>query len=103
MNSLYCQTFLSTSEFGETSELYPKSSCLEIDNVETTGRCFMGCLNALEVHYMFSYDEEQAVCVVLIYPDMTQRVPSGRHLSRVSNIFMTYDSRAVRQSRLGTQ
>ena len=63
MNSLYCQTFLSTSEFGDTSELYPKSSCLEINNVETTGRCFMGCLNALEVHYMFSYNEEQAVCL----------------------------------------
>lgn len=42
---------------------YPKESCQQILNVQSTRLCFIGCLHSMDVHYLFSYNEEQKMCL----------------------------------------
>ena len=43
--------------------MYPKESCQKILNVQSTRLCFIGCLHSMDVHYLFSYNEEQKKCL----------------------------------------
>ena len=42
---------------------YPKESCQQILNVQSTILCFIGCLHSMDVHYLFSYNEKQKMCL----------------------------------------
>ena len=45
------------------TERNPRTSCIQIFNIPSKGFCFLSCLNKLEVHYMFSYNQEQQSCM----------------------------------------
>lgn len=63
---LCCDVLVVESVFGEKSDLSPKTSCLTINNVETTGQCFMRCLNAFEFHRMLSYNGDHKICICCV-------------------------------------
>ena len=56
-------SILFQSNFGIKTGKFPKDSCHEIFNIENKGKCMLSCLAALDVHYMFSYNEEQEACL----------------------------------------
>ena len=49
--------------FGMKTDISPKDSCQKIFNIQKKGKCMMSCLAALDVHYMFSYNEDQETCM----------------------------------------
>ena len=51
------------SMYGERYDLYPKTSCLTINHIETTARCFLRCINAMDGYQMFSYCKDYKVCM----------------------------------------
>ena len=51
------------SNFGIKTGKFPKDSCHEIFNIENKGKCMLSCLAPLDVHYMFSYNEDQEACL----------------------------------------
>ena len=49
--------------FGMKTDTPPKDTCQKIFNIQNKGTCMMSCLAALDVHYMFSYNEDQEACM----------------------------------------
>ena len=58
-----CEMLQTESIYGERYDLYPKTSCLTINHIETTGSCFIRCINALDRYQMFSYRKDYKVCM----------------------------------------
>ncbi|XP_022311379.2 uncharacterized protein LOC111116676 [Crassostrea virginica] len=56
-------SILFQSNYGIKTGKFPKDSCHEIVKIENKGKCMLSCLAALDVHYMFSYNEEQEACL----------------------------------------
>ena len=57
------EAIFSQNNFGLKTDTPPKDSCQKIFNIRNKGKCMMSCLAALEVHYMFSYNEDQEACM----------------------------------------
>nr|XP_022311390.1 uncharacterized protein LOC111116695 [Crassostrea virginica] len=58
-----CEMLQTESMYGERYDLYPKTSCLTINHIETTARCFLRCINAMDGYQMFSYCKDYKVCM----------------------------------------
>ena len=60
---LFSEAVFFQNNFGMKTDTPPKDSCQKIFNVQNKGKCMMSCLAALDVHYMFSYNEGQETCL----------------------------------------
>ena len=60
---LFSEAIFFQNNFAIKTDTPPKDSCQKIFNVQNKGTCMMRCLAALDVHYMFSYNEDQEACM----------------------------------------
>ena len=60
---LYSEAIFFQNNFAIKTDTPPKESCQKIFNVQNKGKCMLTCLAALDVHYMFSYNEDQEACM----------------------------------------
>ena len=59
----YVETMKTQSNYALKTARYPRRSCLQIVNIPSKRVCFIRCLNTLDVHYMFSYNQILQYCM----------------------------------------